>query len=179
MSSRRFSLLQFPDADPLSRLKIEGEITRVSSRLAIHYDLLGRLSEVAIPMTSDMPLRKNALWEETCFEFFIAVKGSSRYWEFNLSPAGHWNVFRFAGYRKGMQADTAIGPLPFSVRHLHDTLSLFLEIELASIIRPCQLMDVGISTVIRYKTGQTSYWALSHRDRQADFHRRDSLIIEL
>ena len=83
----------------MSNIKITGKISRVSNRLAIHYELLGHLNDVALPMPADMPARKNALWEETCFEFFIAARDSPRYREFNLSPAGHWNVFRFAAYR--------------------------------------------------------------------------------
>ena len=66
-------------------------------------------------MPADMPARRDRLWEETCFEFFLAVKNSPRYWEFNLSPAGHWNVYRFADYRQGMQEEPAFASLPFSV----------------------------------------------------------------
>jgi hypothetical protein len=153
MSSRRFALQPFPEAGPVSSLKIEGEILRVSNRLAIHYDLFGHLTEVVIPMPADMPARKNALWEATCFEFFLAAKGSSRYWEFNLSPAGHWNVFHFAAYRQGMQEDAAIGPLPFSVQRQSGALSLSLEIDPDRIIRSGQVLEVGISAVIKCKRG--------------------------
>ena len=179
MSSRRFSLQPFPEAGPVSSLKIEGEILRVSNRLAIHYELFGHLTEVVIPMPADMPVRKRALWEETCFEFFIAVKDSSRYWEFNLSPAGHWNVFRFAAYREGMQEDTAIGSLPFSVQRQSGALSLSLEIDPDRIIRSGQVLEVGISAVIKCKSGEMSYWALTHLGQQADFHRRDSFVIKI
>jgi hypothetical protein len=167
------------EAGLLSPLKIAGEISRGSSRLAIQFTLLGNLATVDIPMPSDMPARKNALWEETCFELFLAAHGSSRYREINLSPAGHWNVFRFDDYRNGMREDMAFGSLLFSVCHRPGSLSLFLEIELDRIIRSCQLVDVGISSVIRYKSGKTGYWALCHLDQQADFHRRDSFVIEL
>lgn len=163
----------------MSNIKITGKISRVSNRLAIHYELLGHLNDVALPMPADMPARKNALWEETCFELFIAVGASSRYLEFNLSPAGHWNVFRFAGYRKEMQEDTAYGLLPFSVRRKSGVLSLSLEIALEGILHKDQALEVGISAVIKYRDGMTSYWSLSHPDVQADFHRRDGFLIEL
>jgi hypothetical protein len=171
--------LPFTDAGPASRLKIEGEISRVSGRLAIRYDLLGHLTEIVVPIPADLPGRKKALWEDTCFELFISARDSSRYLEFNLSPAGHWNVFRFAGYRKEMKEDTAFGSLPFSVIHQSGVLSLSLEIELDAFIRSDLIMDVGICAVIKRKSGETSYWALTHPGRQPDFHRRDSFVIEL
>ena len=174
-----FSLVPFTQNGPASGLKIAGKISRAAGRLGIHYALLGHLEQIVIPVPSDMPARQNALWKETCFEFFIAVKGSSRYWEFNLSPAGHWNVFRFAAYRNGMQEETAIGRLPFSVRRQPGALSLFLEFDLDRIIRSFQAVEAGISAVIQGKSGRTSYWALTHSDQQADFHRRDSFIVEL
>jgi hypothetical protein len=171
--------LPFTDAGPASRLKIVGEISRASGRLAIRYTLFGQLSEVVIPMPADLPARKNALWEETCFELFVAARDSSRYREINLSPAGHWNVFCFAAYRNGMQEDAGFGSLPFSVRRKSDALSLSLEIALDEILHRDQALDVGVSAVINYGDGMRHYWSLSHPGLHADFHRRDGFLIEL
>jgi hypothetical protein len=179
LSFRSFSLQPFSEAGPAARLKIAGEISRVSNRLAIHYMLCGNLQEVVIPVPANMPARKNALWEETCFEFFIAARDSSRYLEFNLSPDGHWNVFHFAAYRNGMQEDKTIGSLPFSFQRQSGALSLSLEIALDEILHRDRSLDVGISAVIKYRDGMMSYWSLSHPGPQADFHRRDAFLIEL
>ena len=179
MNFRKFSLFPFMDAYMAPRLKIEGEISRHSGRLTVRYQLSGNLTEVVIPVPADMPARRNALWEETCFELFIAAGDSPRYLEFNLSPAGHWNVFRFAAYRREMQEDSAFGPLPFSVRHRPSALSLSLEIDSNRIFPSGVILDIGISAVVKYKSGETSYWALSHIGRQPDFHRRDSFAIGL
>jgi hypothetical protein len=176
---RRFSLQPFSEAGRQSELKIAGRISRISNRLAIHYRVAGQLAEVLIPAPADIPSRKNALWEDTCFEIFIAVKDSSRYWEFNLSPAGHWNVFHFSAYRKDMRADTAIGPLPFGVRRRPGALSLSLEMDMSRIIRLDRIVEVGLSAVIKYKSGERNYWALVHPGQEADFHRRESFIIQL
>src|SRR4030042_7193941 len=51
-------------------------------------------------------------------------EGSERYWEFNLSPAGHWNVYRFASYRKEMREEPAFASLPFRVRTEPEALRL-------------------------------------------------------
>jgi len=101
-----------------------------------------------------------------------------RFWEFNLSPSGHWNVFRFSAYREGMQEDAAIGSLPFIVQRQSGAFSLSLNIDLDRIIRSDQVMAVGVSAVIKSRRGETSYWALTHLGKQVDFHRRESFIIE-
>jgi hypothetical protein len=169
----------FTDGGPVSGLKITGEIFRVSNRLSIPYDLLDDSGEILIPEPSNIPVRRKELWEDTCFEFFIAVKDSPRYWEYNLSPSGHWNIYSFAGYRHGMQEDAAVLSLPFSARFSPGVLSLSLEIALDRILHRDQVLDVGISAVIKHRDGMMSYWSLSHPGRQADFHRRDGFLIEL
>ena len=116
MNGRSFSLQPFSPIGPPLNFKITGHIARRPRQLAIRYDLRGDLAELMIPAPADMPARRHGLWEETCFEFFLGVKDSPRYWEFNLSPAGHWNVYRFAGYRQGMAEETALTSLPLSVR---------------------------------------------------------------
>ena len=103
MNAQSFSLKAFPTAGPLPDVKITGAIARRSDIIAIHYVLNGALTQLVIPAAANVPVRKHGLWEETCFEFFLAVKNLPHYWEFNLSPAGHWNGYRFTAYRQGMQ----------------------------------------------------------------------------
>lgn len=179
MISLSFSLEPFPSADPLPYLKITGNIIRSSGTLAISYELSGPLVEIVIPAPADMPSRKNALWEETCFEFFLSVNNSDEYREFNLSPSGHWNVFRFESYRKGMQEEPAFSSLPFSVQRQPDSLQLSLELDIDKIITADQILKVAVSAVIKHINGRITCWALTHPGPQADFHRRDSFIIEL
>ena len=38
---------------------------------------------------------------------------------------------------------------------------------------------VGIAAVIKLAGGGLTYWALTHPGPQADFHRRDSFLVEL
>jgi hypothetical protein len=179
MSFRGFVLQPFPEAGPAPSLKIAGEIFRVSNRLAIRYELSDYLGESLIPVLSNIPIRKKNLWNETCFEFFLAVKNSPRYREFNLSPAGHWNIYSFEAYRQGMQEDAAALALPYSAQFSPNALSLSLEIDLDRIIHIDQVLEVGISAVIKHSDGMMSYWSLSHPGPQADFHHRDGFLIEL
>ena len=103
MSDRPYLLKPFPAPIVLPDLKISTNITRNSSRLLVQYTLTGPLKELVIPGRSDRPLRKNNLWEETCLELFLAPDNADHYWEFNCSPAGHWNIYHFRSYRKGMR----------------------------------------------------------------------------
>ena len=182
MSSGGFSLKQFPSAGLLPGLAITGNIERHSNTLSISYALSGPMEKIILPAPADMRVRKNRLWEETCFEFFLGVKGSERYWEFNLSPSGHWNVYRFESYRQGMQEEPAFKSLPFSVQLNSDFLLLSLGLELDKVIPSYQVsevLQVSVSAVIRTMDDRTTYWALAHPGPMADFHRRDGFIIEL
>jgi hypothetical protein len=154
-------------------------IARQANALAIRYALLGRLREVVIPEPAAVPNRQDGLWRDTCFEFFLAVRGSPPYWEFNLSPAGHWNSYRFTSYREGMRVEPVFTALPFTVETQRHALTLALELELSKIVSADPALEVAISAVLRHMDGSVSYWALTHRGSQPDFHRRDSFIIAL
>ncbi|MEH2208581.1 MAG: DOMON-like domain-containing protein [Nostoc sp.] len=179
MNNQTFSLQPFPSTESFPHLKITGNISRNSNQLAINYNLGGDLKEIAIVPLSNAPLRKHELWEDTCFEFFLGIKDSAQYWEFNLSPTGHWNVYHFDGYRQGMQEETAFEKLPFSVQNQVDSLALVLDVDLDKIVLANQGIEIGITTVIKHRDGEITYWALTHQGVEADFHLRDSFIVEL
>ena len=179
MNDQSFSLQPFSPLNPPLSLKITGNIGLRSNTLAIRYALLGPLTKLVLPTQANNPARMSGLWQETCFELFLAVKHSPHYWEFNLSPAGHWNVYRFATYRQGMQEEKAFPSLPFRVQSQSDSLLLDLELNLAKIVQPDQPLEVALSAVIKFRDGEMTYWALTHRGQQADFHRRDGFIVEL
>jgi hypothetical protein len=111
-----------------------------------------------------------------CFEFFLGLKDSDQYREFNLSPAGHWNVYCFKAYRQEMQEELAFLSLPFFVRKHSDALLLDLNLNLDMIVPAEHALEVAISAV---RSGNVTCWALTHPGPEADFHRRDSFIIEL
>ncbi|MFB2978640.1 DOMON-like domain-containing protein [Microseira sp. BLCC-F43] len=174
-----FSLQPFPSNKPLPNLIIAGDIARNSNKIAIRYEVTGELKEIAISPPSNTPARQQQLWEETCFEFFLGIKNSEEYWEFNLSPAGHWNVYHFDAYRQGMEEEVAFKTLPFTFENQADRLTLALDVDLDKIVAEEELLDVAITTVIKQKNGEITYWALTHRGAEADFHLRESFVMEL
>ncbi|MGI8501193.1 MAG: DOMON-like domain-containing protein [Hassallia sp.] len=179
MNEQNFSLQPFNLTSSLPDIKITASIARNGNKLTICYALLGNLTKVQIPESTDLPKRKYDLWEETCFEFFVGVKNFPNYWEFNLSPAGHWNVFRLENYRQGLQEEMVVTSLPFDVQQKSDALLVDLEADLNQFILAEQSLEVGITTVVKSKEGNLSYWALTHCGEEADFHRRESFIVEL
>jgi hypothetical protein len=174
-----FLLQPFPSSQSLPNLKIGGSIERNANRLVICYNLKGDLQEVAIALPANPPARKHELWQDTCLEFFLGIENSDRYWECNLSPSGHWNIYRFDGYRQGMQAEIAFEMLPFKVELSADSLELVVEIDLDKIVTAERAIAVAITAVIKDKDSEVTYWALTHTGTEADFHRRDSFIIQL
>ncbi|MDB9319068.1 DOMON-like domain-containing protein [Nodularia spumigena] len=178
MKSQEFSLKPFPSPEYLPNLQITGNIARYTNQLSLRYQLTGDLNQVVIPQLSDTPERKPELWENTCFEFFIGIK-DSEYWEFNLSPTGHWNVYHFDGYRQGMQEETAFHILPFLVQKQADSFTLVLDVDLGKILVREQEISVAITTVVKDKNSNVTYWALAHSGVNPDFHLRDSFMISL
>lgn len=179
MSQRLFTLHPFSAQNFSANFELSGRIARKASVLELEYIVAGDRSEILLPPMSGQPTRQHDLWQQTCFEFFLGLVGSDRYWEFNLSPTGHWNVYSFEGYRQGMQEELAFTSLPFTVEAHPDTFLLSLKLDLSAIALDSQPIDVAITTVVKHQNEQVSYWALTHTGPEADFHRRDSFVIHL
>jgi hypothetical protein len=174
-----FSLQPFRDRSQLPPLKLEGHIQRTHPQLSLTLTLSGNLETVEIPPPAATPRRKNQLWKTTCFEFFLGLIHSPSYWEFNLSPTGDWNVYHFASYRQGMQAENTFSTLPFTITAQSKKLTVNLETSLEPLIPIEQKLDIAIATVVSFKDKKISYWALNHCSSEADFHRRESFTIQL
>jgi hypothetical protein len=179
MNGRDFSLKPFSPTSSPPDFKITGNIIRRGDILAIRYALQGKLADLVIPGPAARPVRRHGLWEATCCEIFLGVKDAPGYWEFNLSPAGDWNVYRFAGYRQGMAEEEAFTSLAFRVRRRPDSLGLALELEIERIVAADQPLSVAPAAVIKFRDQGLTYWALTHPGAEADFHRRDSFQVEL
>ncbi|MBW4521680.1 MAG: DOMON-like domain-containing protein [Scytolyngbya sp. HA4215-MV1] len=180
MSQSSFVLVPFPiDTEKPTDLSLTGTINRQSSILTMSYCLQGQLAAISISIPEPYPTRQHNLWQTTCFEFFLGIPSRDHYWEFNLSPAGHWNAYRFDGYRQGMQEELAFTTLPFQVELGTDRLSLVIALDLAAIVPVDHPLEVAITAVIQTQTDVITYWALTHPGTDADFHRRDSFVLAI
>ena len=181
MKKQTFSLKPFEK--DISDIEINGRVARHINTLIVHYELIGNLLKIEIPERKQIPSRVKGLWENTCFELFFAVKDCDQYWEINLSPSGDWNVFRFEHYEEqrsidNLREETSIASLPSMTQEKSGSLLLDCEFNLDGIIREDQLLEIGISAVIKFRNGK-SYWALAHCDPKPNFHKRDSFNLNL
>jgi len=175
-----FSLQAFPGSHYPPTLAITGTVAREQLGLRVKWQLQGDLTKLDIPPPSEPPQRRDGLWHHTCFELFIAPSGQQRYWEYNLSPSGHWNCYRFNAYRQQMATETTISALPCRrTSSSDDELQLALSLALPPLLRDQQSLDIGISAVIECRNGSHSYWALAHPNPQPDFHCQGSFSLIL
>ena len=179
MHSRRFLLKPFPGEGNPAGLTIAGSIMRRADTLSVRCEVRGNLSKVSFPAGDEAPRRQGRLWEGTCFEFFLGAADSREYWEFNLSPSGHWNVYRFTGYREGMREEPAITSWPFAVRRDTGTLILTAEFNVGKIVQAGNDLAAAVAAVVETIDGGKSHWAILHPASRPDFHRREGFALTL
>jgi hypothetical protein len=179
MEKLKFQLQPWPDRI-LPDIEITGTIERKVDILTVRYHISGSLTELTIPVPKNSPERRIGLWEHTCLEFFIGEPGLSRYWEFNLSPSGDWNVFRFENYREGLYEEMAFPELPFEVGgNSSEDFHMNLEWNLEAIFEQSRALEMAVTTVIKTKSGRETFWALGHPESGPDFHHRKGFLIRL
>ena len=174
---RIIKLKPFPTEKPLPKIEIITTISRDNKQLKINYLIQGDLEQIILPPANNRPLRKDNLWQTTCFEFFLAIFNSPQYWEFNLAPTGNWNSYRFTKYRRGMAIEKVFDTLPCKIKTNNSTYEIATEIDLRQIIAGNTTLEIAVTTVIEDINHNLSYWAITHPGTEADFHRRDGFII--
>ncbi len=179
MSARDFALRPCGPAPAAAAFTLTGTLTRSAAGLTLRYDLRGPLAELVIPAPAAAPARRFGLWEATCLECFLGVPGSPAYWELNLSPAGHWHLFRFASYRHGMEDEEAVAALPLRRQQTSARLILEVALPLATLVSPDRPLEAAPTAVLQHRDGSLTYWALTHPGPQPDFHRRDGFLLHL
>lgn len=184
MTLRVFTLEPFDPGNPgeVELIDIRGSLARGSDSLVISYHLQSYRRSIdqliVIPGLTETPVRCNELWQHTCFECFVAGKGEKRYWEYNLSPSGDWNVYQLQDYRSGLQSDLSIHQ-PFFVHRLApQRWDMEMTLQIPGPLVACQNLQIGITAVLEHSCHQLSYWALHHGGANADFHSRDSFQME-
>ena len=128
----------------------------------------------SVPMQGD---RRDELWKHSCFEAFIGVPGSQQYWEFNVSPLGHWNLYSFERYRQGGSGLVEALPPSVTVRQTRRDCRCDVVLDLRPWWPIEGMPELGLTMVVEEINGRLSYWALSHPGDTADFHDRRSFLI--
>lgn len=162
-------LVCHPDTPSVAVDAIVVEVDRSIDCLHVKYQISGATDDVRWPAPAD-PAFTDGLWRHTCFEAFCQTSSSESYREVNLSPSGHWAVYDFAGYRRGMTRAARQPVRQFRARPA--------SIQAVIDIGPGN-WTVGLAAVIEALDGSKSYWALKHPAGSPDFHARDCFALEL
>jgi hypothetical protein len=148
--------------------------------LALRYVLRGDIMRVRIP-SARPPRRTDRLWEHTCFEAFISVKGRSAYREFNFSPSGEWAAYAFPSYRQTAPLENNTFQPDITVHMGGGSLTLDVNVSqhlLPEILRQA-LLRLGLCAVIEEEPRRLTYWALRHPPGKPDFHHAHGFMLEL
>ena len=178
-----FTLIPFP-GEKTDGLAIEGSLVRSPASLRFSMcvsggqDALARLAGISLP-PARRPERRDRLWTSTCFELFWGIAGEEGYWEFNLSPVGHWNVYALDGYRRGMRREERISGLVTGSEASFGHYRIWAELDLSGLSLGNAPLSAGLSAILDHGEGRLSYWALVHPGEQPDFHRREAFAIGL
>ena len=117
------------------------------------------------------------LWEKTCFELFIK-NVRNEYLEFNLSPRFEWNCFYFKNkgdpLHEWSQMQRPETDILLSLEKFFLVCEIKKEYFPENFVTEANTMSIGISSVIKMKNGDMTYWALSHEDSKPNFHHFDS-----
>jgi len=170
---RHFHLFAHPSSPCRSVAEIQAFVSRKGDFLDLHYQGCGDIAALVLPPRSP-PMRKDRLWEHTCFEAFLGFPDGP-YWELNFSTSSEWAAYSFLGRRSGMDR-LAVSPPRIAVRQDGATLELDVRVELAGIPDRSRL---GLSAIIEERSGRKSYWALAHPPGDPDFHHPACFAAEL
>lgn len=174
-------LRAFADEAVLPPFAVQAGASRSGSRLRIAWTLDGdrRALRLAPPVAA--PSRRDRLWEDTCFEAFVAPVGAGAYWELNVAASGDWNLYRFSGYREGMEREErVVGLAEHAVTARPEVFVLEAAFELGAVPElATAALDVGLAVVLATTDGQHGYRALHHPGSRPDFHHRDGFTLRL
>lgn len=115
-------------------------------------------------------VRRDGLWQTTCFEMFVRPERGAAYAEYNFSPSEAFAAYDFAGWREGM-AERALSHAPvITPRRAAGVLIVDVAIPLAD-LQPLPAA-LSLTCVIEEEDGVKTYWAMDHGgSAQPDFHR--------
>lgn len=170
---------------PLSRnaavTRIDVAAARVHpSQLRLTYKVTGRIGDLLLPEPGP-PERADNLWQHTCLEAFLKPAPTPDYLEFNFAPSLRWAAYRFDAYREGMrQAEPLAPPRMKSACDGLTTLSLDVVLSLDTLgVADAGSWRLGLAAVIEEKSGNKSYWALTHPQDKPDFHHDAGFALDL
>ena len=160
-------LMPHPAYPPASVSSVRARITgRDANWLRVRWRVDG-VQNLVVPKFSGRG-RADGLWQTTCFEMFVKLRGGTSYREFNLAPSERWNAYAFDAPRTGMR-ELPMDREPDCTMRLGSSFAIFDAAIPADAIPPVNC-DYAMTCVIEERGGTKSYWALGHKGDAPDFH---------
>jgi hypothetical protein len=170
-----------PDARCDAVTAIEVDVARAPrGMLRLLYTVSGRIADIALPAPAPAA-RVDGLWQHTCFEAFVRPPSGSAYFELNFAPSLSWACYRFDDYRQGMTVPGSVPePRMKSVSNAVSSFALDVVLALDSLNLPDNgPWRLGLAVIIEEKSGNISWWALTHPQGKPDFHSAAGFVLEL
>ncbi len=172
-----------------STLHVQAAVAGTGARLELEFVVEGAIDRVRWPAPLG-PVRADRLWQHSCFEAFVAAPGGREYLELNFAPSGAWAAYRFADYRRDLQALHLPQPPDVAFEIGSSRAALRASLMLADVLRglatngaapadPSGYLELALTAVIEDDAGGLSYWALSHGPGRPDFHARAGFMARL
>jgi len=143
--------------------------------VSIEYYISGKIDTIQIPEIQKTPQRKDFLWQNTCFEFFIADAKKTNYYEINISPSGDWNFFEMDDYRVGKRESNLINDIKIDFNKNTKIIKLIANITFQKVFFTPDTL-INISSVIINLKNETSYWSINHKNTKPDFHFKNNFV---
>jgi hypothetical protein len=139
--------------------------------IQLRYAIHGDLASIRVPDPGNAR-RADGLWRTTCCEAFLRPCGGPAYFELNFAPSGAWAIYRFDGYRAGMQSVDIHVPPRMEVHRNSRRLELDVLVPIAGWLEAAPSPDtvVGLAVVVEETGSLHSFWALHHPGERPDFH---------
>ena len=160
-----------PFSTPVTSIEeVSGSISLHNGYLVITYRVIGDIRSINMPQPQASPIRRDGLWQESCFECFVQGVGREDYNEVNLSSNGDWNVYHFPRYRTGMVEESTIDNIDSTISVEPDKVVIHCSVPLHGSHEMTSSVQVGISCILLHRSNTMSYWSLIHPGQKPDFH---------
>ena len=118
------------------------------------------------PKSAKLPQRRDEIWKHSCFEVFWGEFSDTSYWELNLNPSQHWNLYRFQSERS---------PQPPTPDHTFVVEGIQWAATKAEVLVRGPWGSTGFQgtfCAVTELANEKLYWATTHSSSKPDFHRR-------
>ena len=123
--------------------------------------------------------RRDELWRHTCAELFLGIPGRRGYLEWNLSPSGHWNLYRFDDYRVRAGGVPPAATPALRVERTGAGATVEALLPLVPLGLAAEPLELAACAVVEAAGGVLSWWAARHPAERPDFHDRRGFVLRL